>query len=212
MSIVRDCASANIMMDAQLLFPQGHHPVRLGYVEDGLHEAPCLSRQERPVKYYFIDFGLSSRFEENQTPLVLGTKGRDKEPPELDDETPYNPFLLDIFILGNVYLKEFAEVSSNFTLTPLCFYWISHLLEILRTRISRAPNRRHASNWTRRSTNSRDCFSHFSENTIQFDRTNITMAITLTKGDSTRTCRVWYGSGRPWRYISNQAYDSVASK
>ncbi|KAK7691449.1 hypothetical protein QCA50_004848 [Cerrena zonata] len=105
----RDCASANIMMDAQLLFPQGHHPVRLGYLEDGLHEAPCLSRQERPVKYYFIDFGLSSRFEENQTPLVLGTKGRDKEPPELDDETPYNPFLLDIFILGNVYLKEFAE-------------------------------------------------------------------------------------------------------
>ncbi|KAK7691417.1 hypothetical protein QCA50_004816 [Cerrena zonata] len=105
----RDCAAANIMMDARSLFPQGHHPVRLNYSPDGIHEISSLNRQDHPVRYYFIDFGLSSRFEGGDVPLVVGTKGRDKEPPELSDSEPYNPFPLDIFILGNLYLHEFVQ-------------------------------------------------------------------------------------------------------
>ncbi|CAL1711872.1 unnamed protein product [Somion occarium] len=105
----RDCAAANIMMDGRPLFPQGHHPVRLDYTADGVFDAPCLSRQDHPVRYYFIDFGISSRFKRGEIPLVIGTKGRDKEPPEMSDTHPYNPFPLDIFVLGNVYLKEFVQ-------------------------------------------------------------------------------------------------------
>ncbi|KAK7691433.1 hypothetical protein QCA50_004832 [Cerrena zonata] len=105
----RDCAAANIMMDGEPLFPKGHHPVRLDYLEDGVHDAPYLSRQDRPVKYYFIDFGISSCFDPGVVPLAIGTKGRDKDPPELDNRRPYNPFPLDIFILGNLYRKEFVQ-------------------------------------------------------------------------------------------------------
>ncbi|KAK7691445.1 hypothetical protein QCA50_004844 [Cerrena zonata] len=105
----RDCAARNIMMDGRLLFPQGHHPVRLDYLADGVRDAPCLNRQDHPVRYYFIDFGISSHFKEGDSLLVLGTKGRDKDPPELSEYRPYNPFPLDVFILGNVYLKEFVE-------------------------------------------------------------------------------------------------------
>ncbi|KAK7691431.1 hypothetical protein QCA50_004830 [Cerrena zonata] len=116
----RDCAAANIMMDGEPLFPKGHHPVRLDYLEDGARDAPCLSRQDHPVKYYFVDFGLSSCFDPGVVPLVVGTKGRDKEPPELDDHRPYNPFPLDIFILGNLYRKEFLEKYYGFEfLEPL---------------------------------------------------------------------------------------------
>ncbi|KAK7691435.1 hypothetical protein QCA50_004834 [Cerrena zonata] len=116
----RDCAAANIMMDGEPLFPQGHHPVQLDYLEDGMHYAPYLSRQDHPVKYYFIDFGISSYFDPGVVPLVVGTQGRDKEPPELDDRLPYNPFPLDIFILGNLYRKEFVEKYYGFEfLEPL---------------------------------------------------------------------------------------------
>lgn len=100
-------------MDGEPLFPKGHHPVRLDYLEDGVHDAPYLSRQNHPVKYYFIDFGISSYFDPGVVPLVIGTQGRDKEPPELDDRRPYNPFPLDIFILGNLYRKEFVEVCIS---------------------------------------------------------------------------------------------------
>lgn len=113
-------------MDGEPLFPQGHHPVRLDYLEDATHDAPHLTRFDHPVKYYFIDFGISSYFDPGTVPLVVGTQGRDKEPPELDDHRPYNPFPLDIFILGNVYRREFLEVC--------CFssYLISFLQHVLR--------------------------------------------------------------------------------
>lgn len=97
-------------MDGDPLFPEGHHPVHLDYLEDGIHYAPSLSRQDHPVKYYFIDFGISSYFDPGVTPLVIGDQGRDKDPPELNNHRPYNPFPLDIFILGNLYRKEFVEV------------------------------------------------------------------------------------------------------
>ncbi|KAI0077824.1 hypothetical protein K474DRAFT_1039770 [Panus rudis PR-1116 ss-1] len=105
----RDCAAGNIMMDGRPLYPQGHHPVRRAYAPDAVWHVHPLARIDHPVKYYFIDFGISSRFSEGETPLVLGTKGRDKDPPELSDITPYNPFMLDVYILGNVYRKEFVE-------------------------------------------------------------------------------------------------------
>lgn len=100
-------------MDGRPLYPHGHHPVRLAYTPDALFDAPALSRTQRSVRYYFIDFGLSSHFTPGQSPLVLGTKGRDKDPPELSDEIPYNAFQLDIYILGNVYNKEFFEVGTG---------------------------------------------------------------------------------------------------
>ncbi|KAI0077840.1 hypothetical protein K474DRAFT_1595284 [Panus rudis PR-1116 ss-1] len=105
----RDCAAGNIMMDGRPLYPHGHHPVRLNFDPEGLWNIQPLSRMDHPVKYYFIDFGISSRFRQGDDPLVLGTKGRDKEPPELSKEIPYNPFMLDIYILGNVFRKEFVE-------------------------------------------------------------------------------------------------------
>ncbi|CAL1711870.1 unnamed protein product [Somion occarium] len=115
----RDCAAANIMMDSGPLFPPGHHPVQLDYTPDGVSYTSCFMRNQRPVRYYFIDFGLSSYFKPGEVLLAIGTKGRDKEPPERSDTRPYNPFPLDIFILGNVYLKDLCKDMTGWTFSSL---------------------------------------------------------------------------------------------
>ena len=98
------------MMDGRPLFPQGHHPVRLGYSIDGLCEVTPLSRTENPVRYYYIDFDLSIRFAEGEPHLALGDVGREDKVPELSSDIPYNPFKVDVFALGNMYYKEFYLV------------------------------------------------------------------------------------------------------
>ena len=48
------------MMDGRGLFPDGHHPVDIHLTPDVSRYARKLSRSERDVKYYFIDFGLTA--------------------------------------------------------------------------------------------------------------------------------------------------------
>ncbi|OJT09380.1 hypothetical protein TRAPUB_14162 [Trametes pubescens] len=117
----RDCAYKNIMMDASAMFPQGFHPMKELSLPDISGSAPILHRVDVPIRYYFIDFGISSRFATNQGPtLVLGTQGLDDEVPELSDTVPYDPFKTDIFIIGNVFRQQFLQVYSNADLlTPL---------------------------------------------------------------------------------------------
>ena len=106
-------------MDARTLYPEGHHPVSTEYSPDGIFDARPLSRSSCNVRYYFIDFGLSTLFEEGEPPLVLGRTGRDKEIPELSNEVPYDAYRADVFALGNLYYKEFISVRSLFPRSPV---------------------------------------------------------------------------------------------
>ncbi|TBU39410.1 kinase-like domain-containing protein [Dichomitus squalens] len=105
----RDIAAANVMMDGRSLYPQGYHPVRTEFLPDGANDARPLSRSNCSVQYYYVDFGLSTLFEEGEDPLVLGRTGRDKEIPELSNEVPYDAYRADVFALGNLYYKEFIS-------------------------------------------------------------------------------------------------------
>ncbi|GBE79195.1 hypothetical protein SCP_0203920 [Sparassis crispa] len=107
----RDCTFMNIMMDANSLYPQGFHPVRTFCLPDGNMMAWPLPRTDKPIKYYFIDFGISVDFPPDATSrLVLGEKGRDQDVPELSNVVPYDPFKVDIFIVGNLLLHQFYTV------------------------------------------------------------------------------------------------------
>ncbi|KAI0629607.1 kinase-like domain-containing protein [Trametes polyzona] len=108
----RDVAVANIMMDARALYPQGHHPMQIGYSPDVLHPVTPLPRAGRDVKYYYIDFGLSSRFPPGTSTLVIGDVGR-AYVPELSDTVPYDAFKVDIFSLGDLFLQEFEQKYNN---------------------------------------------------------------------------------------------------
>ncbi|EMD34377.1 hypothetical protein CERSUDRAFT_117250 [Gelatoporia subvermispora B] len=117
----RDCARKNILMDGNAMFPSGFHPIRDLALPDYSSDAPCYPRSEVPVRYYYVDFGISVYIPPDRHPkLSVGADGRDQEVPELSVDVPYNPFKVDIFIIGNLFRREFHDKFSNVDfLSPL---------------------------------------------------------------------------------------------
>ena len=109
-----DIAPPNVMMDGRALYPNGHHPVRWKFSEDAVYEVTPLSRLEHPVRYFYIDFGISIRFSDGAPPQATGVIGRYKEAPEMSYDLPYDAYKIDVWALGNLFRKEFLEVRPNF--------------------------------------------------------------------------------------------------
>jgi len=103
------------------MFPRGFHPVHDIFLHDLVTPAPMIPRLDAGVKYYFVDYGISSYFPTGSQPqLVLGRAGRDQDVPELSDDVPYDPFKVDIFTLGNVIGHEYLNNYTNLDfLAPL---------------------------------------------------------------------------------------------
>jgi len=102
----------NILLDADAMYPEGFHPVSYTMAADCSGPAKYSSRASAGAKYYYVDFGISVYIPEEVGPqLVTGTLGRDRDPPELWEEVPYDPFKLDIFIIGNMFAQEFYRVG-----------------------------------------------------------------------------------------------------
>ena len=101
-------------MDATDLYPLGFHPVEELFLHDIKTPAPMISRLEAGVKYYFVDYGISSYFPRgSRRELVLGIAGRDQDVPELSNNVPYDPFKVDIFTIGNVIRGELQAVGFH---------------------------------------------------------------------------------------------------
>ena len=97
------------------MYPLGFHPVEDLFLDDMTTPAPTISRLEARVKYYFVDYGISSYFPAgSQRELVLGVAGRDQDVPELSNSVPYDPFKVDIFTIGNVLRGEIQTVGVHF--------------------------------------------------------------------------------------------------
>jgi len=110
----RDLAVGNIMMDASGMYPHGFHPTATDLTLDCHDYARSTRRRNVPsLRYYFIDFGISSSFEPEESHLVLGTDAQDQDVPELSLTIPYDPFLVDVFTLGNVYRRKLLSEYSN---------------------------------------------------------------------------------------------------
>jgi hypothetical protein len=110
----RDCSLKNVLMDATHMYPLGFHPVEEFHLDDVTTPAPRISRLEAGVKYYFVDYGISSYFPPgSRRELVLGIAGRDQDVPELSNNVPYDPFKVDIFTIGNVLRGEIQAVGFH---------------------------------------------------------------------------------------------------
>ena len=97
--LYRDCSPKNILPDGTHMYPLGFHPVHTTSLADSTTYAPMIRRLEAGVKYYFIDYGISSYFPAgSKRELVLGIAGRDQDVPELSNNVPYDPFKVDIFL------------------------------------------------------------------------------------------------------------------
>ena len=109
-------------MDAVHLYPRGFHPVKDILLHDFLTPAPFIPRRDAGVKYYFIDYGISSHFPPgSRSRLVVGRDGRDQDVPELSDDVPYDPFKVDVYTIGSVLHHEFCDVSLSLSHCELLF-------------------------------------------------------------------------------------------
>ena len=107
-----DCEQRNILMDAPALYPEGFHPVRLNASRDFRNRTlRNVPRAFAPARYYYVDFGISVHIPPEVRPkCATGVLGRDREVPELS-QPEYDPFKVDIFVLGNLFRKVICEVS-----------------------------------------------------------------------------------------------------
>ncbi|KAH7889230.1 kinase-like domain-containing protein [Phlebopus sp. FC_14] len=128
----RDCANRNIMMDGRQLARAQWHPMVPTVTLDYRHRVTFNSRSAVKVRYYFIDFGFSTHFQPGQARSVVGSKCRDPDPPELSDVTAYDPFKLDIFLLGNVFKKDIYDE----------FECVEFLLPLINSMVAHCPNHR----------------------------------------------------------------------
>lgn len=114
--VYSDCMTLNIMMDARPMYPNGFHPRDTFLTPDYSSFAKYYSRTRRPVKYYFIDFGIARRFEESDAnPTAVPILSADRTVPEYqeDNTSARDPFSTDVYLLGNVIRKDFLEVCLN---------------------------------------------------------------------------------------------------
>ncbi|KAJ7140491.1 hypothetical protein C8R43DRAFT_892745 [Mycena crocata] len=115
----RDCAGVNIMMDGKDLFSEPWHPTEPSTALDFSRKLKHRTRTDRPVKYYFIDFGISRKYTEEQCPpLVKRHVGADKSVPEfqeVDGRVPpfHNPFPTDVYYLGNMIRQHFLTAGGR---------------------------------------------------------------------------------------------------
>lgn len=106
----------NIMMDPKPVFPQMYHPRYDRKTIDFSGKAKYYTRTARPTKYFFIDFGLSRKYDPRDMPPVeIPIHGGDKSVPEFADSSePVNPFPTDIYYLGNLIREDFLQVRRKY--------------------------------------------------------------------------------------------------
>ncbi|RDB25098.1 hypothetical protein Hypma_007501 [Hypsizygus marmoreus] len=110
----RDCKYDNIMADTAALYISPPHPWEMWLTYDASRQTQQLySRTQKPVKYYFIDFGLSRLYKPEDAPyLEEGVWGGDKTVPEFlnaEDIPHSDPFPVDVYCLGNAIRQSFVD-------------------------------------------------------------------------------------------------------
>ncbi|CCM03897.1 uncharacterized protein FIBRA_06048 [Fibroporia radiculosa] len=107
----RDCMNLNIMMDPRPLFPEMYHPRLIDWSRDLTHPAKHHTRTARPTKYYFIDFGLSRRYDPaSGPPREVPIHGGDRSVPEFrNSNEPVDPFPTDVYYVGNLIREDFLQ-------------------------------------------------------------------------------------------------------
>ncbi|QRV72189.1 kinase domain protein [Ceratobasidium sp. AG-Ba] len=115
-----DIAPDNILMDKRPLLDEPFHPFRHHRSLDGKRIIrPKYLRSQRPVRYYYIDFGFAAWFRDPTTPRTAhGVHAKEKAPEQVEGAT-YDPFKVDIYQLGAVLRRDLIPKyeSLNFLLS-----------------------------------------------------------------------------------------------
>ncbi|QRV72204.1 kinase domain protein [Ceratobasidium sp. AG-Ba] len=106
-----DIAPSNIMMDKRLLFDEPTHPFHIHRSLDGKRSIrPKFVRSQRPVRYYYIDFGFAKWFRDTTNPrTVVGAQAKERAPEQVQGRA-YDPFRADIYQLGAIIRRDLIPV------------------------------------------------------------------------------------------------------
>lgn len=124
------------MMDPRPLYPELYHFASIRANRDMSGTARNYTRTRKPVRYFFIDFGLSRRHNPAKgPPRSWPIWGADRTVPEFHKSLdPCDPFPTDVYYLGNVIKTVFLDVrlhphdmhgalTSNSRCTPPSTSW-----------------------------------------------------------------------------------------
>jgi hypothetical protein len=108
------------MYDATPLYPEGSHPhpIYNRRKPDFTGQAKHYTRTRLPPKYYWIDFGLSRKYDSDSPmpPSEPRIWGGDRSVPEFRDyKGPCNSFATDVYYVGNLVKTEFLDVRERKT-------------------------------------------------------------------------------------------------
>ncbi|KAJ7153498.1 hypothetical protein C8R43DRAFT_1187259, partial [Mycena crocata] len=105
-----DCKYDSFMVDSTSLFSDLPHPLKPSERRD-LSGPPqtVKTRTQLPVKYFIIDFNLSTRYSDAGPHLELSGWGGDKTVPEFRTQEQSDPFAVDVYCLGNSIRRYFTE-------------------------------------------------------------------------------------------------------
>lgn len=101
------------MMDPTPVFSDIPHPTHSYKSYDFKRSISTRTRTSCPIKYFYIDFGLSWRLPaEDPSPRVGVDIGGDKSVPEYKDpQGLHDPYKIDVYCLGNIIREYFMDVS-----------------------------------------------------------------------------------------------------
>ncbi|QRV88436.1 Tyrosine kinase specific for activated [Ceratobasidium sp. AG-Ba] len=107
-----DIASDNILMDKRPLYDEPFHPFLQHRTLDGKRPAkPKYLRSQKPVRYYYIDFGYAKWFREpTAVRTVSGVHAKERVPEQVGGNV-YDPFKADIYQLGAILRRDLIPVS-----------------------------------------------------------------------------------------------------
>ena len=126
------------MMQADAIFSERCHPVLLNHNWTVQRILKPLPRSTAHVRYLYIDYGISTYIAPGKPlKLVTGVRGHVKDVPELSMDVPYNPYKVDIYIIGSTLRTLFLDVRPASLLCFRMFVSCQCRTEICKCRISR---------------------------------------------------------------------------
>ncbi|KAF5322057.1 hypothetical protein D9619_001321 [Psilocybe cf. subviscida] len=109
----RDCKEDNILADSEGLYNERPHPLLLSGSYDGSRTLKQrYSTTRKPIRYYYIDFGLSKRYSSrtgNAEPSPWSAGIYDVPEFQVPLDTPTDPFPVDIYMLGMTIRRNYLE-------------------------------------------------------------------------------------------------------
>ncbi|KAA1476395.1 kinase-like protein [Dentipellis sp. KUC8613] len=120
----RDLSAANILMDADRMFPHGFHLDNAQFDMRGRRMSKVRTRtQIGGVRYYLIDFGEAMKFGPSDSVLIdVRSKASIHAPETLgENRPPYDPFKADAYTMGETYRKILIDGYKGYfdMLAPL---------------------------------------------------------------------------------------------